>query len=98
MVSEHRKRKFDERLLSGTFSIASWGNGFVAIAAGFFAQVRVCMCMCMSVCLCVSVKVCSLREISPSGDVTTCAGMVHVRVYVSVCVCVYCLCVKVCSE
>jgi MFS family permease len=38
MVSEHRKRKFDERLLSGTFSIASWGNGFVAIGAGFLAQ------------------------------------------------------------
>lgn len=38
MISEHRKRGFDERLLSSTFSIASWGNGFVAIAAGFLAQ------------------------------------------------------------
>jgi len=39
MVSEHRKRGFDEDLLSSTFNIASWGNGFVAILAGFLAQV-----------------------------------------------------------
>ena len=38
MVSEHRKRGFDETLLSSTFSISSWGNGFVAIFAGFLAQ------------------------------------------------------------
>ena len=38
MVSEHRKRGFPESLLASTFSIASWGNGFVAILAGFFAQ------------------------------------------------------------
>eukprot|EP01038_Epipyxis_sp_PR26KG_P004946 gene4946-6919_t len=38
MVSEHRKRGFDEELLSSTFSIASWGNGFMAIFAGFLAQ------------------------------------------------------------
>ena len=36
--SEHRKRGFDETLLSSTFSISSWGNGFVAIFAGFLAQ------------------------------------------------------------
>ena len=39
MVSEHRKRGFDESLLASTFSIASWGNGFSAILAGFLAQV-----------------------------------------------------------
>lgn len=39
MVSEHRKRGFDESLLASTFSIASWGNGFSAILAGFLAQI-----------------------------------------------------------
>lgn len=39
MVSEHRKRGFDENLLASTFSIASWGNGFSAILAGFLAQI-----------------------------------------------------------
>lgn len=39
MVSEHRKRGFDEKLLSSTFSISSWGNGAIAILAGFLAQV-----------------------------------------------------------
>jgi hypothetical protein len=38
MVSEHRKLKFSEELLSSTFSIASWGNGLMAILAGFVAQ------------------------------------------------------------
>jgi MFS transporter, MFS domain-containing protein family, molybdate-anion transporter len=38
MVSEHRKRGFPEELLASTFAIASWGNGIVAIAAGFLAQ------------------------------------------------------------
>jgi MFS family permease len=39
MVSEHRKRGFDESWLASTFSIASWGNGFGAIIAGVLAQV-----------------------------------------------------------
>jgi MFS family permease len=38
MVSEHRKRGYPEALLASTFSISSWGNGFVAILAGFLAQ------------------------------------------------------------
>ncbi len=38
MVSEHRKRGFAEEWLSSTFSISSWGNGFIAICAGFLAQ------------------------------------------------------------
>lgn len=38
MVAEHRKRGYPETLLSSTFSISSWGNGFVAILAGFLAQ------------------------------------------------------------
>lgn len=38
MVSEHRKRGFDDSLLASTFAISSWGNGFVAILAGFLAQ------------------------------------------------------------
>lgn len=38
MVTEHRKRNFDEDLLSSTFSISSWGNGVVAIAAGILAK------------------------------------------------------------
>lgn len=38
MVAEHRKRGFPESLLASTFSISSWGNGFVAIIAGFVAQ------------------------------------------------------------
>ena len=38
MVSEHRKRKFPEHLLSSTFAICSWGNGLTAILAGFIAQ------------------------------------------------------------
>ena len=39
MVSEHRKRGFDESWLASTFSISSWGNGFGAILAGLMAQV-----------------------------------------------------------
>ena len=39
MVSEHRKRGFAEELLGSTFAIASWGNGVMAIGAGFLAQV-----------------------------------------------------------
>lgn len=39
MVSEHRKRGFDESWLASTFSISSWGNGFGAILAGLLAQV-----------------------------------------------------------
>lgn len=38
MVSIHRKRGFPEEWLSSTFAISSWGNGFVAIIAGFLAQ------------------------------------------------------------
>jgi hypothetical protein len=38
MVSEHRKRGFREELLASTFGISSWGNGIVAILAGFLAQ------------------------------------------------------------
>ena len=41
MVSEHRKLKFNEKLLSSTFAISSWGNGLVAILAGFIAQYSV---------------------------------------------------------
>ncbi|CAD7924255.1 unnamed protein product [Amoebophrya sp. A120] len=39
MVTEHRKRNFPEKLLESTFSIASAGNGLVAIKAGVVAQV-----------------------------------------------------------
>jgi hypothetical protein len=39
MVSEHRKRGYDEELLAGTFSLASAGNGIAAITAGLCAQV-----------------------------------------------------------
>lgn len=39
MVSEHRKRGFDDELLASTFSLASAGNGIVAILAGFVAQI-----------------------------------------------------------
>lgn len=39
MVSEHRKRNFSESLLSSTFAITSWGNGLIAIGAGFLAQI-----------------------------------------------------------
>lgn len=38
MVSEHRIQKFPEELLASTFGICSWGNGVVAILAGFLAQ------------------------------------------------------------
>lgn len=38
MVSEHRRRGFDESLLADTFSIASAGNGLMAISAGYLAQ------------------------------------------------------------
>ena len=38
MVSEHKRQGFDDDLLSGTFSIASAGNGIMAILAGLFAQ------------------------------------------------------------
>lgn len=39
MVTEHRRRGFPEELLASTFSICSWGNGVVAIVAGFLAQI-----------------------------------------------------------
>jgi hypothetical protein len=39
MVSEHRKKKFHESLLGSTFNISAWGNGLMAIGAGFLAQV-----------------------------------------------------------
>lgn len=39
MVTEHRKRGFPEKLLESTFSIASAGNGLMAIKAGVIAQV-----------------------------------------------------------
>lgn len=39
MVSEHRKKGFNESLLASTFSISAWGNGLMAIGAGFLAQV-----------------------------------------------------------
>lgn len=39
MVSEHRKNGFPEELLGSTFAMASWGNGLMAIGAGFLAQV-----------------------------------------------------------
>ncbi len=38
MVAEHHKRQFPDDWLLSTFSIASWGNGIMAIAAGFAAQ------------------------------------------------------------
>jgi hypothetical protein len=38
MVSEHRKKCIPEELLVETFSLASWGNGVIAICAGFIAQ------------------------------------------------------------
>ena len=38
MVSEHRKKNIPEELLVETFSLASWGNGVIAICAGFIAQ------------------------------------------------------------
>ena len=38
MVSEHRKRSFPEEWLASTFAISSWGNGMVAVSAGFLAQ------------------------------------------------------------
>lgn len=38
MVAEHRKLGFKESLLASTFAISSWGNGLVAIGAGFIAQ------------------------------------------------------------
>ncbi|KAJ8612095.1 hypothetical protein CTAYLR_002422 [Chrysophaeum taylorii] len=39
MVSEHRRRGFDEEWLASTFSLAAAGNGIVAVIAGFLAQV-----------------------------------------------------------
>lgn len=39
MVSEHRRRGFHEDMLASTFSIASAGNGMMAILAGFLAQI-----------------------------------------------------------
>lgn len=39
MVSEHRRRGYPEGWLEHTFSLASIGNGIVAIAAGLLAQV-----------------------------------------------------------
>jgi hypothetical protein len=38
-TTTHRKRGFPEEWLAGTFAICSWGNGVVAILAGFLAQV-----------------------------------------------------------
>eukprot|EP01139_Manchomonas_bermudensis_P023576 Amastigsp_a841276_152.p1 type:complete len:439 gc:universal Amastigsp_a841276_152:1375-59(-) len=38
MVCEHHKRGFDASLLSDTFSIATTGNGLVAVFAGLFAS------------------------------------------------------------
>ena len=38
MVAEHRKLGFSEDLLQSTFIVSSWGNGLVAIVAGFIAQ------------------------------------------------------------
>lgn len=38
MVSEHRRRGYPEEWLPGTFAISSWGNGIMAIIAGFVAQ------------------------------------------------------------
>jgi hypothetical protein len=38
MVSEHRRQGFGEELLAGTFSVASAGNGIMAILAGLLAQ------------------------------------------------------------
>ena len=38
MVAEHRKLGFSEPLLQSTFVVSSWGNGLVAIGAGFIAQ------------------------------------------------------------
>lgn len=38
MVSEHRARGFDDDLLDSTFSLASAGNGLMAIFAGILAQ------------------------------------------------------------
>jgi len=37
MISEHKARKFPQELLSDTFSIATFGNGIVAIFAGLIA-------------------------------------------------------------
>tara|TARA_B110000208_G_scaffold97524_1_gene121939 strand:- start:1808 stop:2257 length:450 start_codon:yes stop_codon:yes gene_type:complete len=39
MVSAHRKGSYPEKWLAETCSIASVGNGVVAIAAGFIAQI-----------------------------------------------------------
>lgn len=39
MVSEHNRRNFDPELLSGTFSLAVFGNSMVAILAGELGQV-----------------------------------------------------------
>lgn len=39
MVAEHRKRGFPEDWLASTFAISSWGNGLMAIMAGFLAQI-----------------------------------------------------------
>lgn len=38
MVSEHRRQKFPDDLLASTFSVASAGNGLMAISAGFLSQ------------------------------------------------------------
>ena len=39
MVSEHRRRGFEEEWLSSTFAWSSAGNGIMAIGAGIFAQI-----------------------------------------------------------
>ena len=39
LCSAPRKRGFPEEWLAGTFAVCSWGNGVVAILAGFLAQV-----------------------------------------------------------
>lgn len=38
MVAEHRRRGFSDESLQYTFSVMSWGNGAMAIVAGFVAQ------------------------------------------------------------
>ena len=39
MISEHRRRGFDESWMAETFAWAAAGNGIMAILAGFLAQV-----------------------------------------------------------
>ena len=39
MVSQHRKRRFQESLLASTFAISSWGNGAMGFSAVLLGQV-----------------------------------------------------------